>query len=89
MTVPGLDTLEELARVHFPRASSLIPEQRYSSEPSASLDEIDHKYDFVNVGLVRDSLLRFKPEKAPGPDGLKPFVFRHFPITLWRFLTFI
>ena len=89
MTVPGLDTLEELARVHFPRAVSHIPVQRYASEPSELSDNISQKYDFINVGLVRDSLLRFKPEKAPGPDGLKPFVFRHLPIKFWRFLTFI
>ena len=89
MTVPGLETLEELARVHFPRAVTHIPEQRYSAEPNADRDFIEHKYDFINVGLVRDSLLRFKPEKAPGPDGLKPFIFRHLPTKVWRFLTFI
>ena len=89
MTVPGLDTLEELARVHFPRASTFIPHQRYSAEPSASKELIQQKFDFINVGLVKDSLLRFKPEKAPGPDGLKPFIFRHIHCKLWEFLSFI
>ena len=89
MTVPGLETLEELARVHFPRASANIPVQRYSAEPSASSADIEAKYDFINTGLVKDSLLRFKPEKAPGPDGLKPFIFRHFPGKVWVFLAFI
>ena len=89
MTVPGLDTLEELARVHFPRAVSLIPVQRYSSDPKADRALIESKYDFINVGLVKSALLKFKPEKAPGPDGLKPFIFRHLPIKVWEFLAFI
>ena len=89
MTVPGLETLEELARVHFLRAVTLIPEQRYDSSSNTGSGEIEQKYDFVNLGLVRESLLKFKPEKAPGPDGLKPFIFRHFPTKLWRLITFI
>ena len=89
MTVPGLDTLEELARVHFPRASTLIPKQRYSSLSNVAKEVIMGKYDFISPELTKESLLKFKPEKAPGPDGLKPFVFRHLPDSVWTFLSFI
>ena len=89
MTVPGVETLEELARVHFPRATTFIPTQRYDSGQNIGSGEIESKYDFVNLGLVRESVLRFKPEKAPGPDGLKPFIFRHLPTKFWRLLTFV
>ena len=63
--------------------------QRYSSGGGVSRDTILQKFDYLSSDLVKESLLKFKPEKAPGPDGLKPFVFRHLPDKVWSFLSFI
>ena len=38
---------------------------------------------------MRRSLRLFKPDKAPGPDKLKPVVFRYFPSALLTFITFL
>ena len=89
ITTPGGETIDRLAEVHFPQALPFHSFPSYSSDRAEETAVILDKYPFVTDKLVRQSLRKFKPHKAPGPDKLKPIVFRYFPQTLLTFLTFI
>ena len=90
VTEPGLETIDRLAQVHFPQA---IPHQQfpgYTSDRAERSEVIQQKYlEYVTPKLVRRSLLKFKPFKAPGPDELKPVIFRYLPPSVITFLTFL
>ena len=89
VTKPGEETIVRLAEVHFPQA---IPHDRFPPYDAlrAELSEnISGKYDFIAPRLVQISLLRFRPGKSPGPDGIQPLVFRYFPDKFLKRLTFI
>ena len=92
MTLPGSDTISRLAKVHFPDADRIeMPEgPKFVASKLVSSDEISDKYgDYVNIELVSAALKKFKPYKAPGPDGFKPIIFRRLPWDFLEFLTFI
>ena len=90
-TLPGTETLEALVSAHFPTATRIEDVvENDSDDPLFSCKEIKAKYDeYVTPDLVKCSLLEFKPLKAPGPDGLKPIVFRHLPDSFIELLCFI
>ena len=80
-TAPGKETLCELARVHFPAASTEIPHESYSSERVLTREDREKGLygDFLSPHGVRSSLNQFKSYKAPGPDGLKAIALKHLP----------
>lgn len=88
MTLPGADTLQELSRVHFPTS---IPVEEVPLDENMLLSEdITLRYDdFVTLDLVKAALRLFKPMKAPGPDNLKPIIFKHLPDSFLTLVVFI
>ena len=89
ITEPGDETIRRLAEVHFPEATIQGDFPPYTSERAALSSEISGKYDYITRRKVELSLMRFKPGKAPGPDGIQPLVFRYFPEPFLDRLTFI
>ena len=86
---PGKDTLQELARAHFPAASTELPHESYSCNRLLDTSKGDLYSDFLSTDKVRASLNKFKPLKAPGPDGLKAIVFQHFPDIVISYIYYI
>ena len=90
LTEPGKETITELARVHFPAASADVPQDKYNSDKSVLRDELNGAYSaFITPEKVQLALNMFKPMKAPGPDGLKPIVFRHLSSNIIEFISVI
>ena len=85
-TEPGLETLKLLARTHFPAATTDIPEVQYSSEEKCRGADLGDMYSWITPELTRRALRQFKPHKAPGPDGLRPLIFKYFPTKLNEFI---
>ena len=78
LSEPGIETLETLAKAHFPAASKILPRTHYSSENAVLRSDVEARYgDYITKDKVRLALNMFKPMKAPGPDGIKPIVFRY------------
>ena len=89
-TLPGSDTLRELARVHFPNSSEILPAVVYDTSQNVPSAIIREKFiDYITQSLTKRSLLLFKPDKAPGPDGMKPIIFRHLPDNVFSFIEFL
>ena len=89
---PGEDTIKRLVEIHFPNADEVNkPEgpQRCRSVRVQSTVINDKFSEYITDELVRTALKKFKPHKAPGPDNLKPIIFRHLPAKFISFLTFI
>ena len=86
-TAPGVDTLKELSKAHFPAANFDIPHETYDSSRVLFKEEIGQMYpDFLTVHKVKASLGKFHPYKAPGPDGLKAVIFQHFPDIMFEYV---
>ena len=82
-TEPGLETIRELARKHFPAATEGIPHQSYDTSKKVTFADLDDKYgDWISTETTRSALRAFKPNKAPGPDGIRPFIFKYFPVNV-------
>ena len=89
VTEPGSSTINRLAEVHFPQATPFERFPSHVSDRAESTVNIMAKYPYVSDKLVRRSLRKFKPQKAPGPDKLKPIIFRYFPLAVITFITFL
>ena len=89
VTKPGEETIRRLAEVHFPQATIQDLAPPYSADRAALASEISGKYDYITRRKVELSLMKFKPGKAPGPDGIQPVVFKYFPEKFLKRLTFI
>lgn len=89
LSSPGLDTLSELARVHFPTATPLVDRQVDDSISISKEAILNSHSEYVTTELVSSALRKFKPMKAAGPDGLKPIIFKHLPWSFLKLLTFI
>ena len=89
ITKPGEETIQRLAEVHFPDATPQGNFPPYNLDRAALSSEISGKYDYISRRKVELSLMRFKPGKAPGPDGIQPLVFKYFPEKFLDRLTFI
>ena len=89
VTKPGNETIRRLAEVHFPQATVHDRFPPYDNDLAELSENISGKYDFISDRKVHISLLRFKPGKAPGPDGIQPLVFRYLPAKFLKRLTFI
>ena len=89
LTSPGLETLQVLANAHFPTALPLQEAVVVDDILLRRNDVLNSHTDFVTNELTRAALLKFKPMKAPGPDGLKPIIFKHLPLSFISLVTFI
>ena len=89
LTEPGTETIQVLTDAHFPAATAGITEMTHSNAHKISTSVIEDSHDWIDVDLVRKALLQFKPNKAAGPDNLKPLVFKYLPINALETLTII
>ena len=89
LTEPGTDTIHELTRAHFPAASSGKHSAPLNSSNKIQTNDLDQRYEWITPSLVRRSMSLFKPNKAAGPDELKPLVFKHLPDNAINALTTI
>ena len=89
VTKPGEETIRRLAEVHFPEAAIQGNFPSYNVDRAALSTEISGKYDYITRRKVEISLMRFKPNKAPGPDGIQPLIFKYLPEPFLDRLTFI
>ena len=82
LSEPGTETIKMLTDAHFPAA-------REGTEPATKNTSLwvdretlqDAYIDWIDEGIVRKALIKFKPYKAAGPDGIKPILFKHLPPT--------
>ena len=78
-TEVGEETFQELMSTHYPSHTQAKVTQ-YREENTITLVELIHKYnDWINTHRVTKALGGFQAEKSPGPDGIKPIIFSHFP----------
>ena len=90
LTEPGLETIQTLTDAHFPAAQLGTTPFQHSAAKKVSTEELDNRYKtWITPELVRKSLRMFKPNKAAGPDGLKPIVFKYLPPNAIEILTLI
>ena len=90
LSEPGADTIEQLTNTHFPAAHPGITTIPYNSSNKITTQELEGRYnDWINPDRVKRSLRMFKPNKAAGPDGLKPLVFKYLPENAILILTLI
>ena len=90
ITAPGHETIDRLAEIHFPQATPFERFPGYSLDRAEQSSVIAEKYDeFLTAPIVRKSLLKFKPYKAPGPDAIKPIAFRYLPMKIFHFIMLI
>ena len=80
LTEPGTETIQELTNAHFPAATPGITSFKHKAQPKVDTSDLDKRYgDWITPELVRKSLRKFKPNKAAGPDELKPIIFKYLP----------
>ena len=90
LTEPGIETIKELTDAHFPAAQQGKHEIQRDSTVKIPVSELDTRYNsWINPLLVRKALRKFKPNKAAGPDQLKPIVLHHLPDNAIQILTLI
>ena len=76
-TTPGVETIDELRKAHFPKATE-VKRIRYNLEGDEETKNIKGKYwEWINPTKIINALNAFKGGKSPGPDGLKPVVFKY------------
>ena len=86
-TEPGQDSIDCLVRKHFPSAVPPTHEP-YSSDSNVDSSSPLGRYDdWINDELVLKALSGFEDKKSPGPDLLKPLVFKHFTPKIISFIT--
>ena len=89
LTDPGLETIKMLTDTHFPAAIEGTTPIVHDNTNRISTEQIQNSHDWIDEGLVYKAMKRFKPNKAPGPDGLKPIVFQHLPSNAIEVITLI
>ena len=89
LTDPGAETIAMLTDTHFPAAQPGTTPYKHDNSVILSKEEIEESHDWIDEDLVRKAMNMFKPNKAPGPDGLKPLVFRYLPHNAIEVLTLI
>ena len=78
-TDPGTETIDLLTETHFPAATD-TKHVTYNNRRNLSVEKIMDKYgDWIDKQKIKAALAGFEKKKSPGPDGLKPLIFDHFP----------
>ena len=89
LTEPGTETITELTTAHFPAAQAGTDNVIPNLAKVKTSDLHDRYQDWISTDLVRRSLNMFKPNKAAGPDNLKPIALKHLPDNAVQALTII
>ena len=89
LSEPGTDTINMLTTAHFPAATAGTTPFKHDNQHKVDTDTIRDSHDWIDDDLVRKAMRQFKPNKAPGPDGLKPLVFKYLPQNAIETLTLI
>ena len=79
LTSPGAETIRHLTGTHFPAAQEGTVPYHHDNSIQIPTREIEESHEWIDSDLVRKAMLQFKPNKAPGPDGLKPVIFKYLP----------
>ena len=82
LTEPGTETIKMLTDTHFPAAMQGTTPFQHDNSHSIPTEELMELHEWIDDDLIRKAMKKFKPNKAPGPDGLKPIVFKHLPQNL-------
>ena len=83
---PGQDTVQTLLEAHFPAATA-VPHVQYTAEGAVDLAHVRDKFkQWVSETLIVRALRKFDLKKSPGPDGLKPIIFKYLPANVISFL---
>lgn len=90
LTAPGLETIKALTDTHFPAAQEGTTPTQHDNQHKVLTEFAQQSCkDWITPALVRKALLKFKPNKAAGPDGLKPIAFRHLPDNIINAITLL
>ena len=89
LTEPGIETIRKLTDTHFPAAQQGLTKPHHTTSRKISREEIEDSHEWITEVLVRKALLMFKPNKAAGPDELKPIIFKYLPDNAIEALTLI
>ena len=89
LTDLGAETIQALTAAHFPAAQAGTVPFHHDNSKSCLADDIKSKHDWIDPDLVRQAMKQFKPNKAAGPDELKPIIFRYLPTNIIKAMTFI
>jgi ribonuclease HI len=75
-TLPGEETLKELANIHFEgHAKGKKVDKKLSKIPTSQIREENN--DWINKDRVKAAFEEFKLKKSPGTDGLKPVALKY------------
>ena len=88
ITDPGKETIKHLAATHFSQAAEL-KKTTYNNKVIAKDEVYAWDPDWVTIGKLELALHQFKSKKSPGPDGLKPVLLQHLPLSCLQHLLFI
>ena len=75
----GKAACEEMVAKHFPtHTPKTKPEYNHTKIPTTDISNPEFK-PWITQSHVRRVLLKFKAKKSPGPDKLKPIIFKYLP----------
>ena len=89
LTEPGAETITKLTDAHFPAATQGTDPVPHDNTLSIKTSVVEESHEWIDSDMVRKSMRQFKPDKAPGPDGLKPLIFRYLPQNAIDIITLI
>ena len=85
----GKETCEEMMTKHFPtHTPKTNPEYNRTKVITTEITKPDFK-PWITQAHVRRVLLKFKAKKSPGPDKLKPIIFKYLPQNTLDIISFI
>ena len=79
LTEPGAETIQMLTGAHFPAAQLGTVLYKHDTNNTILATDLDDQHEWIDPDLVRKAMTQFKPNKAPGPDGLRPLIFKYLP----------
>jgi ribonuclease HI len=77
-TAIGEETSNEMLGIHYP-SNTIEKETIYDNENKCKTYELGKSYEWINNELIMRALLKFKDKKSPGPDEIRPLIFKHLP----------
>ena len=85
----GKETCTEIMTKHFPtHTTKQEKEYSHTKVKTTEISKIDYK-PWITQIHVRRVLMKFKSKKSPGPDNIKPIVFKFLPPNILNVISFI
>ena len=85
----GKDTHDIIMNTHFPQNTASKP-TLYQKHSKIQTADLVYLFDsWLSIDKIKLALNIFKDKKNPGPDGMKPIIFKHFPVSLISLLQLI